>query len=103
MCRNTCETFVFVRKHESDVDARVVQVPCGNQPAAAVSTSASTHGHALGVEPLASELCQIASCVLHHLDELDAEILHHDSINFDHLIGRKPCSFHGTTLVSYRA
>jgi hypothetical protein len=38
-------------------------------------------------EAYSGEVCQVAPSVFHHLDQLDAVVLHHRPVHFDHLLG----------------
>lgn len=88
MQRDGSELVLGPRERHRDGDPSVRQVPSRNQPSAAVATSAGQDDHAGGPEQALGEVGQAAPGVLHHLDEVDAELLDHGSIDLAHLIGR---------------
>ena len=60
-------------------------LPGGDETAAAVPTGPGEHRDRLRREQASGEVGEVAPGVLHHLDELDVEVLDHGAIHGSHL------------------
>ena len=65
----------------------VREVPGRDKPAA-VAADARDDEYGGGVKPSLCKIGKTATGVLHHLHELDVEILDHDAVDLAHLIRR---------------
>jgi len=81
----------------ANVSAPGVQLACVHQRSTPVPTR-SRQDHQVFLARAAiekthsGEVGQIAPGVFHHLDQLNAEILHHRPVHLDHLLGSHICS-----------
>ncbi len=68
-------------------DPTVVQVPCRHEATATVAARPDQNRAGRWVVAGDGEVGQVAACVLHHLEELDAELVDHDAVDLAHLRG----------------
>jgi len=86
-------------QHGLNLTAAVGQVPGGDQAPAAVTARPGQDRHRGGRKTGDRQLAQAASGDLHHLDELDVQVLDHGPVDSAHLLGgqrRDRAAAHGT-------
>src|SRR5215472_13272655 len=69
-----------------------MQPPCAHQRSTPVPACSCKYNHSFALrvtiqEAYSGEVRQVAPCIFHHLDQLNAQILHHRPVYFDHLLG----------------
>ncbi len=80
-----CEGVGRLPERHAHVDAAIREMAGGDEAPTAVAAGSGEHRDGLRGESFDDELCEVAAGVLHHLDQLDPQVLDHHAIDFNHL------------------